>query len=205
MDGFGNIVVSGAVEGLLDEAVLRRLAGGAGLRVASVHGKNGKADLLASLRGYNQAARFNPWIVLIDLNHSADCPPPALRIWLPDPGPRMCFRVAVRAVEAWLMADRDRLAGFLSVAKSRIPSNPERLDDPKQAMVKIAASSRRRGIRHDMAPPKDSGRRTGPAYTSRLIEFVNDFQNGWRPEEAAQVSDSLRRCLRAVVRLGRAR
>jgi hypothetical protein len=47
-------------------------------------------------------------------------------------------------------------------------------------------------IREDMLPRRGSGRPIGPAYTSRMIEFV---ENNWRPEVAARSSDSLRRCL----------
>jgi hypothetical protein len=52
-----------------------------------------------------------------------------------------------------------------------------------------------------MVPRPESGRQIGPAYTSRLIQFVEDTQAGWRPEVAAAVSDSLARCLRSLGRL----
>jgi hypothetical protein len=103
----------------------------------------------------------------------------------------MCFRVAVRAVEAWLLADRESLAGFLRVSPSRVPPDPESLDEPKQAMVNLARQSRSRAVQEDMVPRPGSGRSVGPAYASRLIEFA---QSTWRPEIAATRSDSLRRC-----------
>jgi hypothetical protein len=84
----------------------------------------------------------------------------------------MCFRVAVRETEAWLLADRERLARFLGISTSRIPLDPEAMDDPKSLMVDLARHSRRREIREDMIPRSGSGRNVGPAYVSRLIEFV---------------------------------
>jgi hypothetical protein len=57
--------------------------------------------------------------------------------------------------------------------------------------VDLAARSRRRAIREDMVPRSGSGRSVGQAYASRLIEFVDGY---WRPEMAANNSDSLRRC-----------
>lgn len=63
---------------------------------------------------------------------------------------------------------------------------------PKQALVNLARTSRRRAIRDDMVPREGSGRAVGPGYTSRIIEFVS---NHWRPEQAAHVSDSLRRAI----------
>jgi len=194
-------IFSGAVEGILDEAVLRRLGMHVGAVPGTVYGKKGKSHLLERLKGYNQAARFGLWVVLVDLDDDAKCAPPFRVAQLPQPSPHMCFRVAVRAVETWLLADRDRLAAFLSVAVSRLSPNPEAIHAPKRAMVELARQSRRRAIREDMVPRPGSDRQVGPAYTSRLIEFVQDVSCGWRPDVAAISSDSLSRCLRCVRQL----
>lgn len=185
-------VLTAAVEGLVDEAVVRRLATHVGMEIGPVYGKNGKDHLRQRIAGYNKAARISPWIVLVDLNHEAECAPPLRGAWLPQPAPTMCFRVAVREVESWLIADRGRLARFLRVPIARVPTAPETIEDPKGAMVELAARSRRRDVREDMVPRPGSGRPIGPAYASRLIEFVGTH---WDPEVAARSSDSLRRCL----------
>jgi len=195
------VVISAAVEGILDEVVLRRLIEGLGAFPGSVYGKNGKSFLLEKLNAYNQAARFVPWVILIDLDHDADCAPPFLQSCLPNPAPYMSFRIAVREIEAWLLGDRNRLAKFLSVGASRIPHNPEALDSPKSTMVEIARHSRRRDVRENMAPRAGSGRKIGPAYTSLLIEFARDPEHGWRPGIAAKSSDSLDRCMRRLEQL----
>lgn len=194
------VSISAAVEGLVDESVARRLIVLAGGRPGPVYGKNGKSFLRQRILGYNNAARHFPWLVLVDLDRDADCAPPVREEWLPDPAPNLCFRVAVREVESWLMADAETLAGFLSVARSRIPPNPENLGDPKVVMVNLARHSRRLPIRVDMVPRPGSGRVVGPAYVSRLVEYIQDR---WRPEIAAKKSDSLRRaieCLRNLVK-----
>lgn len=193
------VVISAAVEGNLDEAVVRKLILDAGARPGSVYGKNGKPALLNKIGGYNNAARHGPWFVLADLNSDADCAPPVRQEWLASPAPRLCFRVAVRQVEAWLMADAETLAAHLSVARSRIPAAPEALDNSKIAMVNLARRSRRSDIRTDMVPREGSGRSVGPAYSSRLIEYV---ERDWRPRTAANRSESLKRamaCLRRLV------
>ena len=110
----------------------------------------------------------------------------------------MCFRVAVRQIEAWLLADSERLARFLSIAIARVPVDPEALDNPKETLVNLARHSRRRDIREDMVPRPRSGRSVGAAYTSRLIEFA---ETQWRPEIAAERADSLRRCRIRIERL----
>jgi hypothetical protein len=185
------LVISGAVEGPVDEIVMRKLVDEAGGNLERVYGKNGKSHLRQRLSGFNQAARHAPWVVVVDLDHSAECAPPFCQDWLPHPSAHMCFRVAVREIEAWLLADRERLARFLSIASGRVPANPEALDDPKLALVNLARHSRRKDIREDMVPRPSSGREVGPAYTSRVIEFV---ESQWRPEVAAHLADSLRRC-----------
>ena len=172
MDAANSVVISGAVEGLVDEVILRRLVRDAGGNVSAVYGRNGKDHLRKSLLGYNRAARFSPWVVLVDLNSDAQCAPPFIASWLPDPAPQMYFRVAVRAIEAWLAADRDPLARFLGLALSLVPGDPEAVTHPKRMMVDLARRSRRRDIREDMVPRPGSGRSVGPAYASRLIEFA---------------------------------
>ena len=197
------VVITGAVEGDVDEAVVRRLIQHVGAVPGPVHGRNGKAHLHQRLRGYNQAAHLSPWVVLVDLNHDAGCAPPFRLAWLPDPAPCMCFRVAVREVEAWLLADLEELARFLSLPVSQVPMDPEAIDNPKHALVQLAQRSRRREIREDMVPRLGSGRVVGPAYTSRLIEFVVRATPGWRPDVAARYSGSLDRCLRCLRRLAK--
>ena len=159
-------IVSLAVEGLLDRAVARRLVREVGASSGREYGLNGKAQIRQSLHGYNEAARHSPWFVLVDLDNDADCVPPFRVSWLPDPAPKMCFRVAVREVETWLMADRERLAGFLGVALSRNPDRPEELANPKRQMVDLARRSRKAAIKQDMVPREGSGRDVGPAYSS---------------------------------------
>jgi hypothetical protein len=197
-------VISGAVEGIVDEAVFRRIVRVARAEPGPVHGKNGKQHLLQRLPGYNNAARFSPWLVLLDLDHDAECPPPFRAEALPAPSDLMCFRVAVREVEAWLLADSERMAEFLDVNPKWMPRQPEQAADPKRVVIDLARRSRSRDISRDLVPREGSGRTEGPAYTSRLVEFVSDHRHGWRPNVAAESADSLARCLRRVRGLVRA-
>lgn len=193
-------MISAAVEGMVDEAVVRKLIIHAGAAPGDVYGRQGKSLLRQKIAGYNNAARRIPWIVLVDLDRDHDCAPALRHAWLPQPAPYLCFRVAVREIEAWLLADPERVASFLSVGSSRLPSDPERLDDPKETMVNLARASRRRDIREDMVPRPGSDRQVGPAYASRLIELVSVH---WRPEVAARRAESLMRAIRCVKRLVR--
>jgi hypothetical protein len=192
------VIISAAVEGIVDEAVVRKLIVEAGGHPGTVYGKKGKSSLRRQIQGYNNAARQLPWMVLVDLDCDAECAPPLCQEWVPDPAPNLCFRVVVREVEAWLMADAESLASFLSVGRSRIAVDPEQLQEPKEEMVTLARRSRRRDIREDMVPREGSGRSVGPAYASRLIEYVETL---WRPGVAITHAESLRRAMRCLQRL----
>ena len=183
---------------MVDQAVVQKLVHHSGGRLGQVYGRNGKPALRERIRGYNNAARHAPWVVLVDLDNDADCAPPLRHEWLPDPAPNLCFRIAVRGVEAWLMADAQTLAHHLGVRPGWITAAPEELDHPKDAMVALAWRSRRRAVLQDMVPRERSGRRVGPAYTSTLTEYVRQH---WRPEEASRRSDSLGRAIHCLRRL----
>jgi len=186
------MVISVAVEGLVDEALARRMISHVGGSTGTVYGRKGKPDLRKRISGFNEAAKRGPWFVLVDLNGEHDCAPAPRAAWVPHPAPDLCFRVAVRAVEAWLIADSENLSAFLRISQNRIPRRPEELGSPKRTMIELAARSRSRPIRQDMAPRPGTGRSVGAAYTSRLIEFLD---GRWNPETAARRSDSLRRAM----------
>ena len=192
------VIISAAVEGIVDEAVARKLIIHAGGHPGTIYGKNGKPFLRRHINGYNSAARHLPWMVLVDLDRDSECAPPLREEWVPDPAPYLCFRVAVREIEAWLMADAESLAVFMSVARSRIAADPEHLQEPKTEMVNLARHSRRQEMREDMVPREGSGRSVGPAYTSRLSEYV---ETRWQPEMATRRANSLRRAIMCLKRI----
>lgn len=190
------------VEGLTDEVVLHRLLAHTHLQPGTTYGKNGKAALLEKLPNYNRAAHHYPWIVVVDLDDDAECAPDYVVAILPQPAPQMCLRVVVRAIEAWLLADAERLAAFLDIPRNRVPTLPEAEADPKATLVRLARLSRSRAIIEDMTPREGSGAKVGPGYAGRLIEFVvGHHPHAWRPDVAAERADSLGRCLKALRQL----
>ncbi len=190
--------VTGAVEGNLDEAVFRRLVSHCGAEPGKVHGKKGRSQLLKDLRGYNAAARYGPWFVLVDLDQTPACAPSLRAETLPDPASGMCFRVAVQEIEAWILADRGTFAKWTRVKKSRIPEDVEAMPDPKQRLIEIVRESPSRHLRAAVVPSRSSGRTEGPLYTSALSEFV---AQRWDVEAAATIAPSLARAIRCLRRL----
>lgn len=194
-----SVVFSTVVEGDTDEAVVLRILRHVAASGGATYGRNGKTWIRDRMKGFLNAAQYSPWLVVIDLDSDADCAPLILESWVPSPSPDLlCFRVAVKEVETWLMSDRESLARFLSVAEGRVPVDPESLPDPKQSMVNLARRSRRHAVREDMCPRLGSGRSVGPAYSSRLIEYASTV---WRPAVAAETSLSLRRAISCIERV----
>lgn len=190
-----------AVEGKADRLVASRLVGHVGGTVGMVHGERGKGFLLNGLSGYRHAARHTPWFVLLDLDRDATCPVPLLQEWMPTPTRYLCFRIAVRQIESWLLADAEALAEYLDVERRRIPSAPDSLEHPKNVMVALARRSGNRRLREDMTTSSHRSSDTGEGYAGRIMEFA---ESAWRPKVAAGHSESLQRaigCLRRVLRM----
>jgi hypothetical protein len=184
--------VSVVVEGLTDAAVLQKLLAVEGFELSGTYGLRGKNKLDESIRGYNNAARFSPWLVLRDLDHDSHCAAALAVELLPHPAEQMRFRIAVRETESWLLADAEALASYLRVARSRVPGNPDELDDPKETLVNIARQSRSSAVVDDMVPREGMSGTVGPGYTARIAEFAFSY---WRPDVARLQSNSLERCI----------
>ena len=99
---------------------------------------HGYGNIKKKVQSFLEMAKQSYVLLVTDLD-TADCPPSLIRNWLgKDPQEaldlpsRLLFRVAVREVEAWLLADRDGLARFLGISVANFFLDPEALSDPKQ-------------------------------------------------------------------------
>lgn len=176
-------------EGPVDAAVARRLIAAAGGRqgkdYVTLRGQTGKDALDRRMHGLMIAAKYgHRLLVLRDLD-AEPCAGPVVRQLAPDPPPSFCLRLAVRAVEAWLLADHDGLARGLRVPRAGLPPLPETLSDPKGELRRIGRGSSDAEVRRQCtASPQGFG-----ALTSALAaEF-------WDPQRAANRAPSLARAL----------
>lgn len=191
------IPINLAVEDLLSEAVLRKILRESkkNFAVGACFCHGGYGYLKKSLRGFNNAAKAAPFLVLTDLD-KAECPPVLLREWLPHPRhPNLLFRVAVREVEAWLLAHREAFAKFLGIQRQLIPPDVDSIVDPKQALISMARKSKKRRLREAIVPPQESTAKVGPDYNGQLSFFVEEL---WEVAQAQQNSPSLRRTVQAI-------
>lgn len=182
------------VEGDADEPLARAILLHCSQECLQVRILNGKANLDQRLGSYLAAAGKSPWLIVRDLDHDADCAPTLLARLAPR-GDRGPLRIAVRSAEAWLLADAERAAHWLGIARTKIPADVDALPDPKQTLINLARASRRREILLDIVPEVGSTARSGKGYVNQIRSFCGQ---AWRPDVAARRSDSLQRCLKFV-------
>jgi hypothetical protein len=180
-------LMNAACEGVLDGAVLRRLAQECGVTLDVLYNARGKDQLDGQLAKFAAAARARAFVALRDLDRDAECAPELVRRLSPPPAPGFRLQVAVRQIEAWLLADASGIGRELGVHPRLVPARPEEVSDAKQALLALARRSRK-GRTHADYLPRSVGARVGPRYTSRLVRFV---MQGWQPAEARRRSPSL--------------
>lgn len=188
------LYVKYAVEGRTDQPIAEKLLRTSGLNPDRPLIADGKANLDQKLPGLNRSAGQLAWLIIRDLDRDdLNSCVPDLRLKLLN-GPAnagMCFRLAVRSSEAWLMADYESFTKFFAIRK-QVPSDVDTLDDPKRVLTNLCRKSRRRKIREGVPPRLGSGRRVGPEYVAIMQDFI---QRAWCPDRARQRSPSLERAL----------
>lgn len=102
----------------------------------------------------------------------------------------LLVRIAVRAVESWLLADHDGVREYF--ATSAVVSDPETALRPKRELVGACRRSRTRRIRDEMVPRDGSGAALGPGYANCVYEFARDHRD---PVAAAVNAPSLARAI----------
>jgi hypothetical protein len=187
------IPINIAVEDLLSEAIAQKLLHDAnrGFAVGTVFNRGGNGYLRRTATGWNNAAKGIPFLLLTDLD-ATPCATELVETWISEPvHPNFIFRVAVREVEAWLLADRINFAQFLKISPSLITLNPDDVQNPKETLIALTRRSPLSQKRARIVPKENSTAKQGRDYNSCLIEFVN-LQ--WDSSQAALNSKSLARC-----------
>jgi hypothetical protein len=179
------IEINFVVEGVVDAAVARRLIRSRGAIPGMERVTRGKGTFMTVLPKYNAPASFQRWLAIRDLDHDADCAPALIQSHQLQPSDFWSYRIAVREVEAWLMADRDAFADALGVRASAIPTQPEVIADPKQVVVNLARRSRKRDIRPSLVPEAGAVITIGPEYAAWMSNFA---ENAWDPDRACETS-----------------
>ncbi|NBJ14721.1 MAG: hypothetical protein FNP40_03940 [Dehalobacter sp. 4CP] len=184
-----------ATEDALSEAVAERLIEeeNQGMSIAVRLGRRGNTYLREKLPSFVSIAKTSPLLLLTDLDREI-CPATLLHGWR---GKKifpsgLLFRVVVREIEAWLLADRKGFSEFSGVPVHRIPEHPESLDDPKATLLNLVRTYGKRAVREALLPGRNSTARIGLMYNQALCGFVRE---SWSPAKASEGADSLRRTI----------
>lgn len=189
-----------AVEDRLSEAVLLRCFREAGLTHGSTLSRGGFGYLRKIAPALNSSAQGMPYVMLTDLD-DGPCAFGLVSAWLAGQPrhPNFLLRVAVREVEAWLLADRANFSRFLGISAALLPDDCETLPDPKLELLKAARRSRHRRIREDLVAEEDFGPVQGPDYNGALARFAD---GDWDLLAAADRCRSLGRLMARLNELG---
>lgn len=180
------------VEDVLSLVVMEKVLThtGRGYKVVRTMVERGVDNIRQSIAKYRNASNALAHVVLTDLDN-APCPPFLREQWgvatLPD---SMLFRIAVREVEAWVLADRVGFADFAGIPQSKVSQTPETLVDPKQSLINLVRQSRNRRLATELVPLQGSSMSKGPLYNERLSQFVRER---WDVAAAMQTAPSLKR------------
>lgn len=152
--------------------------------------ERGVDNIRLSLAKYRNASRALAHVVLVDLD-TAPCAAALRAQWglttLPD---AMLFRVAVREVEAWILADRAGFASFAGILPTKITQAPETLLNPKQALINLVRASHNSRLSKEIVPLQGTSMSKGPLYNERLGAFVREK---WNVAAAMEAAPSLKR------------
>lgn len=194
------VSVTLAVEDVLSEAVGRKLIAIASpdLIVDQVIGKQGFGFLKSKVGALNNAAHNGVVSVVIADLDSGECPDKLRRDWLRGAiHHNLLFRVAVREVESWLLADHQGFAKFFGVPEGRIPQIADQVVDPKQTVVNLVRASRKSALKAALVPSRGAATTVGPEYNSTMLRYVD---TDWDLPRARHRSVSLDRAYLALQR-----
>ena len=193
-----DIPINLVFEDALSEAVLKQMLKQSQrpFSVGQCLNQRGYGKIKKIISGLNYGAKGMPYLVLTDLDN-AECPLVIISEWLTQPKhPNLLFRIAVKEVEAWLLAHREAFAKFLGISVDLIPGDADRIPDPKQLLITLARRSRKRKLRDAIVPDPNSTATIGKDYNGQLIQFVN---KSWQVASAQTNSPSLERAMNALM------
>jgi len=189
------------VEGATDAPIARKLIECAGLIAREGIVAGGKSTLDTRLKRWNSPGNRTPILALRDWDVSDASPCASALIEKVAGGrvvaPRLLLRIAVRSLEAWLLADHEACWKFFGIPA---PRDPDTLPDAKDHLVNACRETRKRRIRDGIVPHVDSGARVGAEYTALIVAYG---QYHWRVDRAKKRSPSLQRAVRRLEELAR--
>lgn len=193
-------LVALATEDALSEAIGKRLLmdAGYGFEPSPLLRKNGFGYLRSRMDSWCEMAKRKPILLITDLDTAA-CPQALREDWIGSrkPAENLVLRIAVREIEAWLLADHQAFRTLIG-NRGTLPPDPDLLADPKQFLLRLVAKQARREIREDLVANAGAIASQGIGYNSRLCQLVATV---WDPARASTRSRSLQKARNRIAEL----
>ena len=155
----------------------------------------GSGYLRKNIVAFNELSKGMPLLLQTDLD-TYECPPSLIQNWINvSINPHFIFCVAVREIEAWVLADRVAFSKWLNISISHLSLEPESIADPKQYLINLVKRSRKNSLKRDIVPEKSSTAQIGKNYNGQLLNFVSQH---WDMHRAATHSKSLKRMIQKL-------
>lgn len=183
--------VQAVVEEILQEVLLQKILQvyRKDISIAGIAGKKGNDYIKQGLKGFNDASKAIPHIIITDLDR-IKCAPFLISSWTDFPIKNtLLFRIAVKTSDAWILADRKSFSNFFGVPLNKIPLDTETIADPKRFIITLARNSRKKFAK-ELVPMGNAIQ--GPGYNLYLQKFV---LNHWNPEDASNSNQSLKKAV----------
>lgn len=162
--------------------------------------KGGKGKIKTKLAEYNRSAKKLSFCLVIDLDDN-ECAPSLIDQWFKfAKNERLFFRVAVKEIEAWVLADYKNFSKFLNVSpdviKKKIPNlEADNILDPKETLLQITNAKSKIARKENIVFVSEGKFYQGSAYNSEMSNFIHSF---WNVKFAAQNSNSLQKAIKAI-------
>ncbi len=188
------------VEGMTDEALVKRLLSEFGLTPVRAHAGGGRTRLDPKVARWNATSNKQQMFVLRDWDADDRVTCPQELVEKVAGGsivqPKLLLRIPVRAMESWILADCSAVRSYFKVKSSA--ATPDGESNPKQRLIEMCVHSRSKAIQSDMVPKTGSRSKVGPGYLRRIEEFS---EKAWDPSRARTRSQSLDRCMSRIEHL----
>lgn len=152
--------------------------------------KGGFGYLKSKLPSLCSLSKSQPVILFTDLDN-AECPVKLISHWMNgmEKPQGLLFRVVVREIESWVLADHKAFSAYFGISQAKLPSDPDSLPNPKAALLKLIGGSRRE-IKDAMIAKKGALAIQGVGYNTVLVDFI---KTSWSSIRAQERSKSLKK------------
>lgn len=196
-------------EGATDAIVAEKLIRAAGLVPGTDYllgsRRRGKQQFDNRVRGLNAGVKHGRAVLALrDHDDDAPCAGDLVRSILSDRDPRLILRIAVRSVEAWLMADRDAYARHFGVRVADVPNVPETIERPKDLLNNWINGSRGKHLTRFVAEQRRYGLANWQIIAAYQTIFVRDVWDVTRARNFGS-APSLNRAFAALEQIGGSR